>query len=278
MIHIPLHTPLAFLWLGKETTLSDSWIHYSRRLPEYELMIVDQGTLYIADEHGKYEVTQGEYILMPPCDHQYGWQPSACSFFWMHFNLPPVTDDNISSFSIPKKARIPDPSKIQTFLSQMYHNEQFYSDTTQSSFLLSALFLEIYNQLYCSTDALKGHSSEEGISLQKIDLCKKIQTYIHWHRTHCIRVSEISEYLRYSEKHLSSVFSEVTGMRLKQYINQQQMEAAKELLAGSKNSISEISFQLGYSDSHNFSRTFRRITGMSPKEYRICADANNTRP
>ncbi len=278
MIQIPTNTPLHFMWLGKETSRMDDWIHYSRRLQEYELMIVDYGTLYIADEHGKYEVSQGEYILMSPCEHQHGWKASSCSFYWLHFEIPVDTFDSDASFFIPKKARIPDASKIQTFLSQIYHNEQFYSDTTQSSFLLSALFLEIHNQLYRSTDALKGRSAENGVSLQKTDLCKKIKTYIHWNRTRCIRVSEIASYLRYSEKHLSAVFSEVTGVRLKHYIDEQQMEAAKELLSNSKNSISEISFHLGYSDSHNFSRTFRRITGMSPKEYRISAGVNNTRP
>ncbi len=82
MIQIPLHPPPTFLWLGKETSRSESWIHYSRQLTEFEFMLVDQGTLYIADEHGKYQVSAGEYILMPPCQHQYGWKNSCCSFYW----------------------------------------------------------------------------------------------------------------------------------------------------------------------------------------------------
>lgn len=277
MIHISRNVPPDFMWLGKETTFSDNWIHYSRSLHEYELMIVDKGTLFIADERGKYEVGQGEYIIMAPCRHQYGWKPSACSFYWLHFSLGKVSGAE-KTFPIPKQARIPDFSRIQTFLSQIYHNEQFYSDTTQSSFLLSALLLEIHNQLYQSADALRQAVSESGFSLQKTDLCKKIKNYIYWNRTHCIKVSEIAEYMRYSEKYLSSTFAEVTGTRLKYYIDEQQMEAAKELLSGSQNSIGEISFQLGYTDSHNFSRTFKRITGMSPKEYRIASGTNNTRP
>lgn len=276
MISIHLNTPLNFMWLGKEVTMSQSWIHYSRTLHEYELMIVDKGILYIADEYGKYEIKQGEYILMPPCRHQYGWRASACSFYWLHFDLNKHPASKEPSLHLPKQARIPDFSRIQTYLSQIYHNEQFYSDTTQSSFLLSALLLEIYNQLTGST--LHSHACPEGISLQKNDLCKKIKNYIHWNRTHCIKISEIAEYMKYSEKYLSSVFADVTGKKLKHYIDEQHMEAAKELLSGSHSTVSEIAFQLGYADSHNFCRTFRRITGMSPTGYRASAGVNNTRP
>lgn len=282
LISLPIDRPLTFLWLGKETTMSDNWIHYSRRLHEYELMIVDQGTLYIADEYGKYKVTEGEYILMSPCLHQYGWKPSACSFYWLHFHFPEADCVDASSsrktsfFPIPKQARIPDVSAIQTYLSQMSHNEQFYSDTTQSSFLLSALLLEIHNQLYGSSSA--SSFSNDHPSLQKADLCKKIKNYVFWNRTHRIRICDIASYMRYSEKYLSSVFAEYTGTTLKTYLDEQRMAAARELLANSHNTIREIAFQLGYSDSHNFSRAFKRVTGMSPKDYRISSGKNKTRP
>ena len=77
MFQISGQTALDFLWLGKEATMSPDWIHYSRALHEYELMIIDEGVLYIADEFGKYTVSKGEYILMAPCRHQYRWKPSC---------------------------------------------------------------------------------------------------------------------------------------------------------------------------------------------------------
>ena len=67
---------------------------------------------------------------------------------------------------------------------------------------------------------------------------------------------------------ISGIFSKIMGMHLKTYINIQQMEAAKELLSGSPLSITEIAYQLGFSDNHNFSRTFKRITGQTPGDYR----------
>lgn len=268
MFQIPNQTALDFLWLGKEATQSPEWIHYSRALHEYELMIVDDGILYIADEFGKYTVSKGEYILMAPCRHQYGWKPSRCTFHWLHFRLPDTESGQTSYLALPTQARIPDSSKIQVLLSQIYHNEQTCADLSQSSFLLSALLLELHNQLYLNRRVLQNKQSAEGFSLHNIDLCEKIKTYVHWNRSHGVKVREIASYLQYSPRHLSSVFSKVTGMHLKTYIDKQQMEAAKELLSGSPMSIAEIAYQLGFSDSHNFSRTFKRITGQTPKDYR----------
>ena len=54
------------------------------------------------------------------------------------------------------------------------------------------------------------------------------------------------------------------------------MEAAKEMLSGSPLSITEIAYQLGFSDNHNFSRTFKRVTGQTPRDYR-CKSGHATR-
>lgn len=278
MFQIPSQTALKFLWLGKEATWSPEWIHYSRALHEYELMIVDEGVLYIADEFGKYTVSKGEYILMAPCSHQYGWKASCCTFHWLHFQIPKdmPKDSKTSFFAVPTKARIPDFSKTQVLLSQIYHNEQTCADLSQSSFLLTALLLELHNQLYLNHKVLQKEQSAEGFSRYNVDLCEKIKTYVHWNRNRSLKVQEIASYLQYSPRHLSSVFSKVTGMHLKSYIDKQQIEAAKELLSGSPMSISEIAYQLGFSDSHNFSRTFKRITGQTPKQYR-CESGHATR-
>ena len=57
-------------------------------------------------------------------------------------------------------------------------------------------------------------------------------------------------------------------MSLKQYILNQKMERANFLLSDSNMSISAISDSLGFSDYHNFARTYKNITAMTPSEYR----------
>ena len=69
------------------------------------------------------------------------------------------------------QAKIPDFYKIQALLSQIYHNEQTCANLTQSSFLLSALLLELHNQLYLNRKVLQNEQSAEGFSRHNIELC-----------------------------------------------------------------------------------------------------------
>ena len=57
-------------------------------------------------------------------------------------------------------------------------------------------------------------------------------------------------------------------MPLKQYILRVKIEQANFLLTDTNKSVSEIARELGFSDNHNFSRTYKRLTGLTPSEYR----------
>ncbi len=63
-------------------------------------------------------------------------------------------------------------------------------------------------------------------------------------------------------------FKKVTGKNFKHYFVIRRIEKAKFLLTKSDKSISEIAKELGYSDNSNFTRFFRKFTGITPLKYR----------
>lgn len=67
---------------------------------------------------------------------------------------------------------------------------------------------------------------------------------------------------------LSRAFRRETGESITEYIRDQKVRAATEQLLRSKRPLSEISADLGFSDPSHFARTFRRITGSTPGEFR----------
>ena len=73
-----------------------------------------------------------------------------------------------------------------------------------------------------------------------------------------------------SKYHFLRVFKAVTGTTPLEYRNAIRIDHAKELLGNGNFSISEISESLGYSSLAYFSATFKKATGLSPKEY--CAN------
>jgi AraC family transcriptional regulator len=67
---------------------------------------------------------------------------------------------------------------------------------------------------------------------------------------------------------LSKLFSEVEGITIEQFFILQKIEKAKEWLVYNELSLSQIALQLGYSSTQHLSAQFKRITGMTPTEFK----------
>jgi AraC-like DNA-binding protein len=83
-----------------------------------------------------------------------------------------------------------------------------------------------------------------------------------------IRVSELVELTNLSRFQLDRRMHIVIGLKTNQWILKTRIDLARELLKSSSSSIIEIAHSVGYSDQSAFSRQFRRITGLTPNEYR----------
>ncbi|WP_018478594.1 helix-turn-helix domain-containing protein [Pontibacter roseus] len=68
--------------------------------------------------------------------------------------------------------------------------------------------------------------------------------------------------------YLSSIFPAEEGVTIARYVVLQKIERAKELLDYNELSLSQISYQLGYSSVAHLSGQFKQVTGMSPSEYK----------
>ena len=78
----------------------------------------------------------------------------------------------------------------------------------------------------------------------------------------------LAEKVHLSSGYLSDLLKKETGRSGKDHINHFLIEKAKNLLLRSKDSVSEIAFELGFNYPHYFSRLFKAKTGMTPHEYR----------
>jgi AraC-like DNA-binding protein len=82
----------------------------------------------------------------------------------------------------------------------------------------------------------------------------------------------ISEKLNYDYTYLSNLFSEVKGITIQQFIIINKIERAKELLLYDELRLTEISYKLHYSSVAHLSNQFKKITGLTPSNYKQMKD------
>ncbi|MBD0337332.1 MAG: helix-turn-helix transcriptional regulator [Cyanobacteria bacterium Co-bin13] len=96
----------------------------------------------------------------------------------------------------------------------------------------------------------------------------QILDYIHEHLHQEIKLADLAQYLGMSQVHFSHLFKQSVGTSPYQYLLQQRVERAKQLLKQTDQSIVEIALLCGFNSHSHLSRQFRQCTGMTPSAYR----------
>lgn len=89
-----------------------------------------------------------------------------------------------------------------------------------------------------------------------------------------IKVGAIAKVIGVSNNHLTKVFQQYCGCGLKQYLLRERVKRACHLLQRSPLSIKSISIDTGSPSAQHFNKLIRKVTGLSPKQYRIHSRQN----
>jgi len=92
--------------------------------------------------------------------------------------------------------------------------------------------------------------------------------YIKKHYTEHITLSDVADNVYVSQWHLSKLINGHLGQSFFDIVNGLRIEKAKELLAIPSMKVHEIALEMGYGDVAHFSKNFKKLTGLSPMEYR----------
>lgn len=97
---------------------------------------------------------------------------------------------------------------------------------------------------------------------------KKAQEFIEQNFTERITVDQLASMLAVGRRNLERRFKKATSNTIVEYIQRVKIEAAKKSLESSRENVNEVMYKVGYSDLKAFRSTFKKITGISPMEYR----------
>lgn len=124
---------------------------------------------------------------------------------------------------------------------------------------------EEYGKRYVEEIARPTEEEEE--RLRPKSVVEEVKAYVQKNISENLSVEEIAGKVYLSADHLTRQFKKQTGQTLIDYIIEQRMILAKELLEQGQLTITMISAKVGYSNYSYFTKIFKKHYGMTPREY-----------
>lgn len=106
------------------------------------------------------------------------------------------------------------------------------------------------------------------VKLASSNIIRRAVDYINDNQSEQLTVNDLADLLTVSRSYLSSRFSSEMGLTLSQYLNNQKMNQARQLLVATDLKIAQIASAIGFRDAYYFSRFFKTQEGITPSEYR----------
>ena len=113
-------------------------------------------------------------------------------------------------------------------------------------------------------DGPPGGQGKPGVAAMEADRAAR---WLEAQSAHSVSIARMAKELGYHRTHLTKLFTRELGMSPIQYLQRLRMERAKTLLLEPL-SVEEVALSVGYSDPLYFSKSFKKLTGMTPTEFR----------
>ena len=108
----------------------------------------------------------------------------------------------------------------------------------------------------------------EGQKAHADEPVRKAQEFIEKNFNEKITVDQLASMFAVGRRNFERRFKKATSNTVVEYIQRVKIEVAKKSLESSRENVNEVMYQVGYSDVKAFRTTFKKITGISPLEYR----------
>ncbi len=108
----------------------------------------------------------------------------------------------------------------------------------------------------------------KGQKLHGDEMVKEAQTYIENQFQEKLSIEDLSSHFAVSRRNFDRRFIKATGNTPVEYTQRVKVEIAKKAFETGRKTINEVMYEVGYSDVKAFREVFRKITGLTPLEYR----------
>ncbi|WP_160396932.1 AraC family transcriptional regulator [Paenibacillus sp. MMS18-CY102] len=236
---------------------------------DYQLTITTHGTCHFTHENKQMALSAGEGLLLHPRDrHNFHMNDQAGVIIVVvkDERLKPLMDIRRDEQAIHHHFA---PAVItrcfRQWTSTMFEADeldQLAAEETEFRVLGDLQGLLADNK---SLEVMRQHSHSWGAVDPHI---ARVLEYVHSHYTDQLDIDSMAAIALQSRFHFIRSFKNATGFTPYQYVLYLRMEQAKQLLAKTAYTVTEISFRLGFSSASQFYRAFEKSVGTTPEQFR----------
>lgn len=251
----------------------DDFLHFHNYM-EIGYCYNGDGNLVIEDRSYEYK---GEMFSIIPANipHTTNSKPgNICKWEFLFIDIESFIANEINVDDFQKRQMISIINKRGTLKTDRNH-------TVMSKLILN-IIRECRDQNTYYEDSIKGYLYALVIEMIRLaderdrtrnakrvsEYIKKSLDYINEHYKEEIRMENIAEASGLSESHFRRVFEDAMNMKPLDYVNLVRVDKACVMMGKEDISMEEISYRVGFQTQSTFNRNFKRLTGMSPHQWK----------
>ena len=224
---------------------------------ELELAIEDGGVSYI--NNTSHPIKENLVISAKPGQTRHTRLPFKC--YYIHMILEEGELYDMLS-SLPNYLKVKNSENIRDIFISLceYHN----SGTPEDTVMAESLVLKLIYMLIKATPIYERADREKRSNRETIS---GIIHYINSNLTADLSLAALADMAKFSPIYFHKLFKASTGKTLRDFVERQRIKRAVELLISTDMTLTEISYECGFSTQSYFSYAFKRNMGVTPREY-----------
>ena len=228
---------------------------------EFEYILSSDATAVIDD--ARYTLRPDTFLLRKPGQRSWSIFPFKC--YYIHFRPEAGCEYTETLLRAPNYFQLIDGSRYRTVLEDlvMHLQSEPYDPHCE---LVNARLLELFYRI--RVDSRKNHKVLETHAKGYDRFISDSLAYMRDRFDEKITLRTLADLTGYTPNYFHSLFTKIMGETPQKYLTGIRISHAKNLLAGTKKSLSEIAYECGFSSQSHFNTQFKKAVLLTPYEYR----------
>ena len=233
--------------------------------------------LYVTINQTKYKLERGDILILWPGElHEIvcGEGPDILGIQFSSFllNERPEFSSHYNNFRkyhhIEGKLFKDVTEKMSSYLYEIksYNKSDDYYKGINIIICLYKCFISFAK--YINTIDFKASNNITSLNSDTINKINSVCNYINNNCSHNLTLNYVASYAGFSSYYFSRIFKQVTSCSFVEYVTNQRIRLAQQLLSDSSHTITEVAYLSGFKSIATFNRVFKNHKGYSPREFR----------